>query len=135
MANISSFLKKSIAAIRQHLLTINTTDDDVVRKTSLMFGSVLIGIFFLSLLGTINLIQGERLLGTLDLLTALILFIILFFLRIPKYLSCCLYTGITITFFLFIYLFISGGIAGTGFLWSYIFPLYTFFLLGTKKGL
>jgi signal transduction histidine kinase/DNA-binding response OmpR family regulator len=135
MGNIFSFFKKSIAAIEQRLLSASTADEDTVRKTSLMYGSSLIGIFFLSLLGTINLMQGELLLGTLDLLTALILVIILFFLHIQKYLSFCLYTGITITFFLFLYLFISGGMAGTGFLWSYIFPLFTFFLLGTKKGL
>ena len=34
----------------------------------------------------------------------------------------------------FLYLFISGGIAGTAFLWSYTYPLFAFFLLGSKKG-
>ncbi|MBU0943522.1 MAG: response regulator [Proteobacteria bacterium] len=131
----SFFPPACIAAIRKHLFITSTFDEDAVRKTGLMYGIVSIGIFFLSLLGAIAFMQGGLVLATLDFLVALILFGILFFLRLKGYLIFCIYTGIAVMYCLYLYLFIDGGISGTAFLWSYTFPLFAFFLLGSKKGL
>jgi len=89
MNNISSSYKKYVATL-ENLLTANSiASEDAVRKISLMHGSVLIGVFFLSLLGTFSLIQGALLVAALDFLVALFLAILFFLLRIRKYLYFC----------------------------------------------
>ena len=110
-------------------------DEDSVRKAGLMYGITLTGIVFLVVMGIIGLIDGGMVLATLDFLVALALLAILFVLHFKGLLYPCIYVGLTIMYMLYMYLFISGGIAGTAFLWSYTFPLFSFFLLGTKKGL
>ena len=135
MLKIVSFFKSIFDSFEKWLLATSTAEDDTVRKASLMKTIVLIGIVFLTLLGSLALGQGEILLFSFDYLVALLLSIILFFLRTKKYLYYCLYTGVGLAYCLFLFLFISGGITGTGFLWSFILPLFTFFLLGTRKGL
>lgn len=130
---VSYFYSKNVA-IWRYLLINYSEDQDELRKIRLMYGISLIGIFFLLLLGTIAFAQGGMLLGMLDYLTALILVVLLVFLwkKICQY--RCIFIGIAVMFFLYLYLFISGGIAGNAFLWSYTFPLFSFFLLGPKKG-
>ncbi len=130
----TKYFQHDISAIRQRLETAGSKDEDEARKISLMFGLTGIGIFFLSLLGSLSIIQGGLLVATLDFLSALILLFLLVLLRRKGYLPFCIYGGISLMYGLFLYLFISGGVAGYGFLWSYTFPLFTFFLLGSKKG-
>lgn len=134
MFSIVSFFKKTTANTEKRLLATSTADEDTVRKVGLMNIIAVIGVFFLILLGVLAYAQGNILLSCVDLLSALCLIILLFLLRIKKYLYFCLYTGVGIMCCLFLFLFITGGMIGTGFLWSYILPLFTFFLLGTSKG-
>jgi len=124
-----------MAAFDRRLLATSTADDDTVRKIGLMYGSGFIGVFVLTLLGTLAFSQGGTLLGSVDYVVASLLSVLLALLRIEKLLYFCLYTALVAMYFLFVYLMVSGGMAGTGFLWSYVFPLFSFFLLGTKKGL
>ena len=134
MSILHSYYKKWVDTL-EHLLTPSSIAiEDTVRKLNLMRASALIGIFFLSLLGTFSVIQGGLLVAVLDFLVAFLLVILFLLLRNKKYLYLCLYTGVAAVYSLFLYLFISGGVAGNGFLWSYLLPLFTFFLLGTKKG-
>ena len=44
------------------------------------------------------------------------------------------YSGVGCTGGLFFYLFYTGGVDHSGHLWIYTFPLFSFFLLGAKKG-
>lgn len=134
MINFFSFFKKGMAALERRLLATSTADDDTVRKIGLMYGCGIIGIFVLILLGTLAFTQGGPLLGTLDYLVALLLAVLLTLLRLENLLYFCLYTALSAMYGLFVYLMISGGMAGTGFLWSYVFPLFAFFLLGSRKG-
>ncbi len=99
-----------------------------------MYGITFVGIVFLCLLGTLAFFQGNIALGSFDFLAALLLAGILFLLRLKGHLNLCIYTGITVMYCLYLYLFISGGVAGNAYLWSYTFPLFTFSLLGPKKG-
>lgn len=135
MDRILSSLRSHIAVLQKQPLSASTINDNVIRKVGLMYGITLVGIVFLILLGTLAFIQGNFLLATFDFLTASVLFVILFFLSSKGYLNACIRTGITTMFCLYLYLFISGGVAGTAFLWSYTFPLFVFFLLGSRKGL
>lgn len=48
-------------------------------------------------------------------------------------LQCFIHIGIGVAFFLFLFLHTRAG--ENGFLWSFLFPLFTFFLLGCRQGL
>ena len=112
----------------------NHTNDELTRKLSMMSGSAILGIFFLCLLGSVSIIQEGYSTAILDFSAAALLTGLLVLLRASKQVIFCLYTGFAIIYILFLLLFISGGVAGNGYLWSYLLPLFTFFLLGTRKG-
>ncbi len=100
--------------------------DDAKRKLSMMSGSVVIGIIFLCLLGSLSIVQGGLSTAILDLSAAVLLTSLFILLRSGRYLLFCLYSGVGIIYVLFLLLFISGGVAGNGYLWSYLLPLFTF---------
>ena len=133
MANPSFFIRYWFEAVCKRLFDNKNIDDNSIRE-SLMYGISSIGIIFLIILGSIAVIQGGLLLATLDFSAALVLLSILFLLRLKGYLDFCIKTGVSMMFILYLYLFISGGISGTAFLWSYTYPLFAFFLLGSRKG-
>ena len=133
MVKISFFLQSRFDTISEQLFGSKNIDEDSIRK-SLMYGISSIGIIFLIILGIIAVIQGGLLLATLDFSAALLLLGLLFLLRTKGYLLFCIHTGVSMMFALFLYLFISGGITGTAYLWSYTYPLFAFFLLGSRKG-
>jgi TMAO reductase system sensor TorS len=134
MFSIVSYFKKILAKTDNRLLATSTAEEDAVRKVGLMKIIAVIGIFFLIMLGVFAFLQGDGVLSSVDLFCALLLVILLFLLRNKNYLYFCLYTGVGIMCCLFLFLFFTGGVTKTGFLWSYILPLFTFFLLGTSKG-
>lgn len=134
MAIISNCYKTYNSVIDKLIHADNIEDEDALRKLGLMNGSAFIGIVLLCLLGSFSILQGGLLTATLDLLAALFLAVLIFILRNKRYLYFCLYTGVAVIYCLFIFLFMSGGVAGNGFLWSYLLPLFTFFLLGPQKG-
>ena len=110
-------------------------DSELVRKVILMHGISIVGIIFLIFLGTVAVMQNAFLLASLDFLTALLLIIILIILRYTgEYVLCC-HAGVLICYFLYLYLFISGGVNGTAFMWYYTFPLFSLFLLGSRNGI
>ena len=133
MANRSLLIQSWFEAVRKRLFDSNNIDDNSIRE-SLMYGISTIGIIFLIILGSIAVIQGGLLLATLDFSAALLLLCILLLLRIKGYLDLCIKTGVSMMFILYLYLVVSGGISGTAYLWSYTYPLFAFFLLGSRKG-
>ncbi|WP_459947471.1 hybrid sensor histidine kinase/response regulator [Desulfocastanea catecholica] len=133
MTNTSFLLQSWFDTVSKRLFDSRKIDDNSIRK-SLMYGISAVGIIFLIILGCIAVVQGGVLLAALDFSAALLLLGLLFLLRIKGYLDFCIKTGVTMMFFLYLYLFISGGVTGTAFLWSYTYPLFAFFLLGSKKG-
>ncbi|MCK5070325.1 MAG: response regulator [Desulfocapsa sp.] len=134
MPSVIAFFEKNFNIIEKWLLATSTAEDDTERKVGLMKTIALIAVVFLVFLGSSAFVQGEVVLCIADLLVASLLTIILFVLRIKKYINHCLFLGVGIVYCLFLYLFISGGLAETGFLWSFTLPLFTFFLLGSRRG-
>ncbi|MCP3888301.1 MAG: response regulator [Desulfobulbaceae bacterium] len=124
-----------IASLQQNFCARFIDDEHQLRKASLLCGIILIGILFLLLLGILAFIQGGLLLGTLDFSAACLLIALFVFLQRKGDIEFCTKAGIFIMFCLYLYLFISGGIDGNAFLWSYTFPLFTFFLLGSRDGI
>jgi signal transduction histidine kinase len=109
-------------------------DIEVKRKTILIYIISTVGLINLIPLAIVALIQGNRTLGIFDLIVALVLLTILFLLRRRGYHIYYSYLGVIFAGALYCYLFASGGVNGTGHLWYYTFPLFTSFLLGSKRG-
>jgi signal transduction histidine kinase len=94
-----------------------------------------IGIVNLIVLGIIAGAQGDKTVFILDLAAAGILLGNLVYLRRSWKYSPVSVVGISFIGTLFHYLFLTGGVNNTGYLWYYVFPMVAFFLLGTKGGL
>jgi signal transduction histidine kinase len=93
-----------------------------------------IGIVCLTPYSVIAYLQGNFWLGVFDLATVGILVSAYFHLRRSKNFTLSGYIGISVVSVLLLYVTSTGGVNNTGPLWSYVMPLYTLFLLGTKKG-
>jgi PAS domain S-box-containing protein len=93
-----------------------------------------IGILFLVIFGINVLIKGDFPLGFFDLSLAFILIGIQIHLRRTGTYSSARYFLISSVGALFIYFFVTGGINHTGHLRFYTFPLFSSFLLGSRKG-
>ncbi|MFH1215931.1 MAG: response regulator [Pseudomonadota bacterium] len=112
----------------------DNAEKDVVRKVILMHGIALLGMVFLAVLGTLALYQKAHLLALFDFLTLFFLGIVLGILRrTGKYIFCC-FAGVVVMYCLYLFLFFSGGVNGTGFMWHYTFPLFALYLLGSRNG-
>jgi signal transduction histidine kinase len=97
------------------------------------FISVIV-IIALICLGINVLIKGNYSLGALDFVLASILIGNIFHSRRYKRYTFNIYLGVSLVAVLFVYMFLTGGINSTGFVWYYTFPLVAFSLLGSKRG-
>ncbi len=93
-----------------------------------------IGIVCLTPYSVIAYLQGNFWLGVFDLTTVVILVSTYFYLRRSKNFTTACYISISVVSALLLYVTSTGGVNNTGPLWSYTMPLFTTFLLGTKKG-
>lgn len=105
------------------------------RRTGLMAGIAVVGAGVLILFGIFAGLQGHFLLAGLDMLLALILLLNLLDGRVRKQYSFNIEISIWLTGFFFVYLYLMGGVNQTAFVWYYVFPLASVFLLGSQKGL
>jgi len=121
----------------ENLVTASVGNDDreALRKVSLVYGLALIGIFcFMCSRLLLHCPRELFWLALVDCGTVLFLFTLLFYLRrTGKYVLCC-YLGITVMYWLYLLLFVTGGVDTTGFMWYYTFPLLALFLLGARVG-
>jgi hypothetical protein len=109
-------------------------DIETMRKVMLLNSISIIGVIFMVPLGIVALVQGNTPLGIFDHITALVLILNLSYLRRSEnYHFACL-LGIGITGMLYFYLLATGGVNNTAHVWYYTFPLFSSFLLGSKKG-
>ncbi len=113
---------------------VDKGDAEAVRKASLMFSLATVGISVLILLGTIAFMQNAIILGVVDFLTVLLLIALLGFMRFNgNYVLCC-YLSCILMGTLYVYVFITGGVDSSGFVWYYTYPLIALFLMGAKAG-
>lgn len=92
------------------------------------------GIILLTANSVILSYFDSQLNSTID-LTVAIAFLILVLWPKKKSLTLFIYLGVLISFILLVFLFAYGGFDQQGFIWSYTFPLMTFFLLGCRRGI
>ncbi len=112
-----------------HFLDVEQTR----RVYLLRFISIIVIITLISF-GIMVLIKGNYTLGALDFVLASILTGNILHARRYKQYNFNIYLGISFAAMLFVYMFLTGGISGTGFVWYYTFPLVAFSLLGSKRG-
>jgi len=112
----------------------NTPEEMVMRRKMLIVITVF-AIINLLILGIGSLLENKIFIGLLDAGCLIILTIdFLYILKSNNYFTPT-YIGIAVIGVLFLILFATGGESNTGHLWIYTFPLFTFFLLGSKRGI
>ena len=104
------------------------------RQIGVMNIVTFIGILNLIPLGTVALRSGNLGVGIIDFSAAAVLIGCQLHLRLTGRYEPARNVGIAMAAALFFYLFISGGISNTGFLWMYTFPMFVTFLLGARNG-
>lgn len=93
-----------------------------------------IGIFILMILGVITYFQGNLTQAVIDFLFVIFLIIsIAFGLKTHQYLPAAV-SGVAVTGLHFFNLFYTGGVNHTGYLWFFTYPLFSCFLLGSRRG-
>ena len=109
-------------------------DIEPLRKIILLNLITLLGSIFLVLLSVITLVQGNHALAATDLVIALFLLGLLYYLRKKKNHQVVGITGTVTIGIFYVYLVAHGGMGHTAYIWSFTYPLIALFLLGTKKG-
>ncbi len=112
----------------------DNADIETRRKAILLNVISITGILNLVPLGISAVFRDKIALGIFDLAVASVLIFLLLLLRKIGYHLLMGFFGVALAGALFVYLFATGGIDNTGHLWSYTFPLFASFLLGSKKG-
>ena len=104
------------------------------RRISLLVTLSSVGIFFLILFSLTAIVQRNPTLGIFDLVTALLLAINLVDARRRQAFKFNVWVGLGFVSILYVYLYASGGINGTAFVWYYTYPLIACYMLGAWAG-
>jgi PAS domain S-box-containing protein len=128
--------RRLISTIKTYLDSFTQSSESLeqARRVYLLILISAIGIINLIPLGIVALLEGDLTLGIADLSLAFILFFNLWHAKQKNRFTLNIYIGLTFTALLFVYLFMSGGLKNTGFMWYFTFPLIALYLLGSRKG-
>jgi len=129
---------KSVSDIIWNLLSCGLPRDhnlEELRKLIMLNLISGMGCFVLSILGLIGLLQGNRVLFFADYGIAIILVIMLVCMRKRQSTKVIDYMGIVLIYVFFLFLIANGGVNRSAFVWGFVFPLISIFLLGKKRGL
>ncbi len=108
---------------------------EMAMRMKMLFVIVLFAIFYLTVLGLNSVLGNDLLLGVMDLSGLLLLVMTLYYLNKTKNYYRSTYFGVTVIGILFLFLLATGGASNSGHLWLFTYPLFTFFLLGSKRGI
>ena len=107
----------------------------LVSKVRMYISAAIVAILVSVSLGILSFFQNYFVLAVTDLIFATLIILKIFYLRrTKKYFNVAIASVILVGFYC-IYLLASGGVNNTASLWLYTFPLVTFSLLDSKKGL
>jgi signal transduction histidine kinase len=124
----------AISRIKERL-NIRSGDTESLRKFILLNLVCLVGIIALIPMALLAFSQANPYLGSIDVVVAVLLCGNLIYLHRGGKIETASYIGIVYALLLFWFLVFSGGVNNTAYVWSYTFPLFAMFLLGSKKGL
>ena len=116
-------------------ITKSKHDVSLPSKVKMLHIVAAIGIVALVILGVLAFIQNNKPLGIFDFTLATSLIVLVVNLRITKNFDRTAFFGTTIGGFFFFFILTNGGVNNTASLWLYTYPLFTFSLLTSKKGL
>ncbi len=138
MENETALLKQtSLKRLLMSLFTGNLSrevDIGYRRRVILLNMVCLVGIVILVPMAVIAFVQQDRVLGTTDLVMAGLLIFNIIYLRRTGYYRVFIFLSVVLAMIFFVYLFFSGGVNNSAFVWYYTFPLFALFLLGTFSG-
>lgn len=111
-----------------------THDSEELRKIIFLNTTLILGAFFQGTFGMLSIFQGYPYHAIIDyIFLALILFYYIYLRNTLNYNVISMAGTVTLGGY-FSFLFISGGVGNTGYLWAYTYPLIAIFLLGNPKG-
>jgi signal transduction histidine kinase/ActR/RegA family two-component response regulator len=94
----------------------------------------LYAIVVLTIVGFINYLRSNQILGLVDISTAVLLAGCIVYVRRYGRYQLPIYVGISAMTGLYGYLFFTGGGNGNGFIWYYTYPLFTLYIMGKRDG-
>ncbi len=132
----SSWLNSLARRINAYFMNFAADDasPELRRRVAMLEGFSLIGIFNLIFFGLLALLQNSLWVATFDLLTAAALYLNLLDGRKRKKYDFNICVGISIIAFQYVYLYLTGGVNKSAFVWYLTFPLIASFLLKSKTG-
>lgn len=135
-AIIEIHIKRHLDALWQNLIRLYIPQQEMQCyerfKIFLTYLFICSGIVLLTVNAIVLSFYDAKLNSTFDLVAAAIFLILVLWPK--KNLTLFIYLGVLNAFALFVLLFAYGGLDRQGFIWSYTFPLFTFFLLGCRNG-
>ena len=93
-----------------------------------------VAIFFLLMLAVAAFYQKAHVLGSVDVSMAMVLVSLVFYLRFSGNQLFCSRIAAVLANLFFCYLFLTGGVHSTAFMWLYTYPSLAFFLMGIRGG-
>ena len=109
-------------------------DLDILRKHLVINLMIILGIVFLGLFVAIAVIQGDYILGAVDMAVLLFIASLLCIVRKTKNHNFVGIIGTIATGLFYLFLISHGGIEKTSYIWALTYPLITLFLLGKRLG-
>ena len=109
-------------------------DAELLRKVITLNLIIFIGTAFTLILGVVAFIQSNYILGSVDLTISAFLVGLFYYIRTRKNYSVSARLGVVVMGLFFMYLFFSGGVQNTAFLWVLVYPPIVLFLLGNRYG-
>lgn len=109
-------------------------DYEKARKLIIVNSITLYAIVVLLIIGTINYLRGNSVLGVVDVSTAVLLIGCIVYVRWFERYKLPTFVGIGAMTGLYGFLFFTGGGSGCGFIWYFTYPLFTLYIMGRRDG-
>ncbi len=109
-------------------------DPEQIRPRNILRFISITAIMCLIPLGLLALVEKNIPVGIADLFLAVILIANILHGRRYRQYTFNIYLGVSLAAMLFVYMFLTGAMSRSGFVWYYTFPIIACFLLGSKKG-
>jgi len=126
------WLKRLLDSITKKLA--NTTDTDIINKIIVLYFYCLFAFVFFLVFGITAVVYKDYILSAFLLVSSLISISCYFYLKRTGKHVISSYVLVYLTAINFLFLLVSGGISGTGFIWICLFPVSAIIILGSGKG-
>jgi signal transduction histidine kinase/CheY-like chemotaxis protein len=134
----ATLMRGSMMRLIKNLLLLDSYnrvgDVEQFRKMVMVNSISLFAIVVLIIIGTMSFYRGDMMVALLDISAAAILIFCIAYHRRAWKIQLPVYVGMGIMTALFGYLFFSGGVNNTGFVWYYTYPTFALYLLGIRRG-